>query len=56
MNWETKNPTTVKLLGLGLAGILVIAGATVAPAAMATLSVIAGTILGAVGVQIKEKQ
>ena len=56
MNWETNNPTLVKLIGAGLAIGAIVAGATIAAGAMPTLSVIAGALLGAVGINITGKQ
>ena len=56
MKFETKQPKLVTLLGIALAAGLVIVGATVAPAAMGILNLIAGAALGAVGVQVGPKQ
>ena len=55
MKFETENPGLVKLLGVLVAGVAIVVGAAVVPAAMPFMSMLAGAALGAVGVTINGK-
>lgn len=57
MKWETENPTLVKIIGACVAAVMFV-GSTLVPAttmAAHGLELLAGMVLGAVGLQIGRK-
>lgn len=55
MKFESENPKLVLLLGACVATLIVVGGATVLPAQLAWFTGVAGTVLGAVGIQVNKK-
>lgn len=56
MKFETENPTVVKILGALVATAIVIIGAKMLPGELAWFTGVAGTVLGAVGVQVHKRE
>lgn len=56
MKFEAENPKLVMLLGALVATGIVVIGAVVVPAELAWFTGAAGTVLGAVGIQVNKKE
>ena len=57
MKWETENPTLVKIFGASIAAIMFVGSTLVPGGSLAAhgLELVAGMVLGAVGLQIGGK-
>lgn len=57
MHWETENPTLVKVIGASVAAVMFVGSTLVPGGSLAAhgLELIAGMVLGAVGLQIGNK-